>query len=124
MSISVLAAAVRLGTRGGKFGNHPAPRLAGNLTARVYTDVLYSLSVMSTPTPEIHVGSNNPDAPLLPLATDGVLRYVWHGKFGDMLVEVLGDGVFVNSHKVEPLLPVGPAVAPASSVCGRSGPRV
>jgi len=80
---------------------------------------------MSTPTPEIHVGSHNPDEPLLPLATDGVLRYVWHGKFGDMLVEVLGDRVFVNGNKVEPLRPVGPAVAPASSVHGGfSGPRI
>jgi len=70
---------------------------------------------MSTLTPEIHVGSNNPHEPLLPLATDGVLRYVWHGKFGDMLVEVLGDGVFVNGQRVEPVLPDRPAVAPTSS---------
>jgi hypothetical protein len=70
---------------------------------------------MSTPTPEVRVGSNNPDEPSLPLATDGVLRYVWHGKFGDMLVEVLGDGVFVNGKRVEPVLPDRPEVAPTSS---------
>jgi len=70
---------------------------------------------MSTLTPEIHVGSNNPDEPLLPLATDGVLRYVWHGKFSDMLVEVLGNGVFVDGQRVEPLLPDRPAVAPTAS---------
>jgi len=70
---------------------------------------------MSTLTPEIHVGSNNPDEPLLPLATDGVLRYVWHGKFGDMLVEVLGDGVFVNGQRVEPALPDRSVVASTSS---------
>lgn len=70
---------------------------------------------MSTLTPEIHVCSSSPDEPLLPLATDGVLRYVWHGKFGDMLVEVLGDGVFVNGQRVEPVRPDRPAVAPTAS---------
>ena len=38
----------------------------------------------------------------LPLAADGVLRWVWQGRFGDMLIEVLDGEVFVNSSKVEP----------------------
>ena len=57
---------------------------------------------MNSPTPEFHVGLNAPDEASLPLATEGVLRYVWHGKFGDMLVEVVGANVFVNGQKVEP----------------------
>ena len=39
---------------------------------------------------------------LLPLATEGVLRYVWESKFGPMLIEVVGDEIFVNGMAVEP----------------------
>jgi hypothetical protein len=39
---------------------------------------------------------------LLPLATEGVLRYVWEGRFGSMLIEVVGDRIFVNGERVEP----------------------
>ena len=39
---------------------------------------------------------------LLPLATEGVLRYVWESKFGPMLIEVVGDEMFVNGKLVEP----------------------
>jgi hypothetical protein len=55
-----------------------------------------------TPTPEIHVGAAPSAEPELPLATDGVLRYVWHGKFGDMLVEVRDGRSFVNGQAVDP----------------------
>jgi hypothetical protein len=57
---------------------------------------------MDTPTPELHVGLNARDEPQLPLAADGVLRYIWHGRFGEMLVEVVGPDVFVNGHRIEP----------------------
>ncbi len=39
---------------------------------------------------------------LLPLATEGVLRYVWESKFGPMLIEVVGGAIFVNGMAVEP----------------------
>jgi hypothetical protein len=39
---------------------------------------------------------------LLPLATEGVLRYVWESKFGPMLIEVIAGEVFVNGIAVEP----------------------
>lgn len=39
--------------------------------------------------------------PPLPLATQGVLRYVWESKFGSMLIEVVGDRVYVNGGLVE-----------------------
>ena len=42
---------------------------------------------------------------LLPLATEGVLRYVWEGRFGSMLIEVVGDKIFVNGDLVEPAVP-------------------
>lgn len=38
----------------------------------------------------------------LPLATEGVQRHVWLGRFGPILVEVSGDQVFVNGQRVEP----------------------
>lgn len=43
--------------------------------------------------------------PSLPLGSDGVLRYVWHGRFGAMLIEVIGGEVFVNGQRVEPHAP-------------------
>lgn len=41
----------------------------------------------------------------LPLAAEGVLRYVWEGKFGSMLIEVRDGLVFVNGEVVEPVQP-------------------
>jgi len=43
----------------------------------------------------------NQAEPELPLATDGVLRYVWHSRFGEILVEVRDGKSFVNGHPVE-----------------------
>jgi hypothetical protein len=37
----------------------------------------------------------------LPLASEGVQRFVWESRFGPMLIEVRGDEVFVNSQRVE-----------------------
>jgi len=56
---------------------------------------------MTLPTPEIHVGLLNQAEPELPLATDGVLRYVWHSRFGEILVGVRDEKSFVNGHSVE-----------------------
>lgn len=47
----------------------------------------------------------------LPLATEGVLRYVWEGKFGPMLIEVRDGQAYVNGKAVEA---AGPAHAPLS----------
>jgi hypothetical protein len=41
----------------------------------------------------------------LALAAEGVLRVVWDGRFGTMLIEVVDGQVFVNGQQV---LPVGP----------------
>ncbi|NRF71414.1 hypothetical protein HLB44_30955 [Aquincola sp. S2] len=60
---------------------------------------------MASPLPEVHVGAGDNLEPELPLATDGVRRYVWHGRFGDMLIEVEGDKAFVNGEPVRPAEP-------------------
>lgn len=38
----------------------------------------------------------------LPLAAEGVQRYVWESRWGAMLIEVVGEQVFVNGQPVEP----------------------
>lgn len=38
----------------------------------------------------------------LQLAAEGVLRYVWEGKFGSMLIEVREGQAYVNGQVVEP----------------------
>jgi hypothetical protein len=45
----------------------------------------------------------------LPLATEGVLRYVWEGRYGAMLIEVVDGVAYVNSQRVEPAPAPGPA---------------
>lgn len=47
----------------------------------------------------------------LPLAAEGVLRYVWENRFGSMLIEVKDGQAFVNGRAVQPIDPpsgVGP----------------
>ena len=57
------------------------------------------------PLPEVVVGPSDPAQPELPLASAGVQRWLWNGKFGPMLIEVVGDRVFVNGQPVEPHRP-------------------
>lgn len=38
----------------------------------------------------------------LSLATEGVLRYVWSSKWGEMLIEVVDGTAYVNGQPVEP----------------------
>jgi hypothetical protein len=44
----------------------------------------------------------------LPLAAEGVQRYVWQSRFGEILIEVMGDTAFVNGQRVEPMEPTAP----------------
>ena len=39
----------------------------------------------------------------LPLATEGVQRYVWESRFGAMLIEVIEGTAYVNGEQVESL---------------------
>lgn len=41
-------------------------------------------------------------APSLPLGSDGVQRWIWHSRFGQVLIEVVGEQVFVNGKAVAP----------------------
>ena len=51
--------------------------------------------------PEVIVRrEHSPQVELL-LAADGVLRYVWEGKFGPMLIEVRDGIAYVNGQAVE-----------------------
>ena len=55
----------------------------------------------------------------LPLATLGIQRYVWESRFGEILIEVIGERSYVNGQAVEPVeeggaggkLPEGPGQA-------------
>ncbi len=44
----------------------------------------------------------------LPLAAEGVQRFVWEHRFGSMLIEVDGDEVRVNGAVVQPVPPRKP----------------
>ena len=50
---------------------------------------------------EVHVGHTRSDQVELPLAAEGVLRYVWDGRFGSMLIEVKEGRAYVNGQAVE-----------------------
>lgn len=60
---------------------------------------------------------SDPDQAPLALATPGVQRYVWESRFGEILIEVIGERSFVNGRPVEPMSTTDPgsAVAAASA---------
>ena len=41
----------------------------------------------------------------MPLEAEGVLRYVWESRFGDILIEVKDGRAYVNGQAVEPVEP-------------------
>jgi hypothetical protein len=49
---------------------------------------------------EVHVGHAPSDQVELPLAAEGVLRYVWESRFGPMLIEVREGVAYVNGQAV------------------------
>ena len=53
--------------------------------------------------PEVLLGRSRPDEATLPLATEGVQRYVWESAFGPMLIEVRDGVAFVNGQRVTPI---------------------
>lgn len=50
--------------------------------------------------PEVLLGPQRADQPALPLASEGVQRYVWKSAFGPMLIEVRDGAAFVNGQRV------------------------
>jgi hypothetical protein len=55
---------------------------------------------MNAPLPEVLMGAQPIDQPALPLATEGVQRYVWQSAYGPMLIEVHDGAAFVNGKRV------------------------
>jgi hypothetical protein len=51
--------------------------------------------------PEVLLRSIEQPQTDLPLATEGVLRSVWQSRYGSILIEVIGDEIFVNGQRVE-----------------------
>lgn len=51
--------------------------------------------------PEVLVRRSASSQADLPLAAEGVQRYLWEGKFGPMLIEVKDGKAFVNGQAVE-----------------------
>lgn len=51
--------------------------------------------------PEVLVRRSTEPQADLPLAAEGVLRYVWESRFGPMLIEVRNGRAFVNGEAVE-----------------------
>jgi hypothetical protein len=56
--------------------------------------------------------SRSPQADL-PLATEGVLRYLWESRFGPMLIEVRDGRAFVNGKAVVPAEPTSIGTSPS-----------
>lgn len=50
--------------------------------------------------PELLMGPLPADQASLPLAAEGVQRYVWQSAFGPMLIEVRDGAAFVNGKRV------------------------
>lgn len=57
--------------------------------------LLSEILLRSEPTAQVELG----------LATEGVLRYVWGSRWGDMLIEVVHGTAYVNGNPVEPFCP-------------------
>jgi len=53
-----------------------------------------------SPTQDVIVGHTDDAQPALPLASEGVLRWVWQSRFGAILIEVIDGEVFVNGQRV------------------------
>ena len=63
------------------------------------------LAAPSSFRPDVVLAPDEQLDPCLPLGSDGVQRWVWHGRHGAMLIEVIGDEAFVNGQRVEPYAP-------------------
>lgn len=52
--------------------------------------------------PDVILSPDEQVEPSLPLGSDGVQRWVWRSRFGEVLIEVVGEQVFVNGQRVTP----------------------
>lgn len=51
--------------------------------------------------PEAHLRAAEAGHSTLPLAAEGLLWHVCEGRFGSILIEVIGEEIFVNGRRVE-----------------------
>jgi hypothetical protein len=58
---------------------------------------------MNAPLPEILLRAEPAQQVDLPLATEGVLRYVWESRWGSMLIEVVAGVAYVDGARVDPI---------------------
>ena len=52
--------------------------------------------------PDVMLSPDEQVEPSLPLGSDGVQRWVWRSRFGEVLIEVVGEQVLVNGQPVAP----------------------
>ena len=52
--------------------------------------------------PDVLLSPDEQVEPSLPLGSDGVQRWVWRSRFGEVLIEVVGEQVLVNGQPVAP----------------------
>jgi hypothetical protein len=75
-----------------------------------YTVFLHRQRLMNaSPLPEVLLRQGRSPQADLPLETEGVLRFVWSSRWGDMLIEVAKGETFVNGQRVDP--PTAPATS-------------
>jgi hypothetical protein len=72
---------------------------------------------MNAPTlpllPEVTLGPQPTDQPVLGLASEGVQRYVWNSAYGAMLIEVRDGAAYVNGQRVTPIHEMRATESPA-----------
>ena len=54
------------------------------------------------PALDVVIGGADDAQASLPMSSDGVRRWTWQSRYGPMLIEVIGDDVFVNGQRVVP----------------------
>jgi hypothetical protein len=52
--------------------------------------------------PDVMLSPDEQLEPSLPLGSDGVRRWVWRNRFGEVLIEVVDEQVYVNGRPVAP----------------------
>jgi hypothetical protein len=61
--------------------------------------------------PQVLGRSAEPGQAALPLESPGVQRWIWQGRYGQILIEVIGEQIFVNGSRVECLATQGQAAS-------------
>lgn len=55
--------------------------------------------------PDVLLPASDDAQATLPLASQDIQRWLWNSRYGAILIEVMGDDVFVNGQRVEPHAP-------------------